>query len=139
IERALLCAPTEWRPRLAQHAEDQGYALLSEVGVTLKGRAVLREVEVEVGPPMRFPSKLVLPLRWAATGGQGLFPTLDADLEVGALGPERTDVSMRASYVPPFGLPGRVLDRILLHRVAEATVKDFVDHVAELLLDRESV
>ena len=37
---------------------------------------------------------------------------------------------MSARYVPPFGAVGRALDRALLSRVAEATVKDFLDRVA---------
>jgi hypothetical protein len=35
------------------------------------------------------------------------------------------------------GAFGRMLDRALLHRVAEATVKDFLDGIAERLASRE--
>ena len=31
---------------------------------------------------------------------------------------------------PPFGVVGRGIDEVLLHRVAEATAKDFVEAVA---------
>ena len=50
--------------------------------------------------------------------------------------PTRTQLAMTARYTPPFGLLGRVADRGLLHRVAEATVKDFVDRVGEALQGR---
>ena len=60
-----------------------------------------------------------------------MFPQLDADIEVAALGAHRTQLSISARYRPPMGTVGRVLDRAMLHRVAEATIKDFLDGVAE--------
>jgi hypothetical protein len=80
------------------------------------------------------PSRTILPLRWRAAGGQGRFPALDADLEVAPLGASATQLSISARYVPPMGAVGRAMDRALLHRVAEATVKDFLDRVADALL-----
>jgi uncharacterized membrane protein len=55
---------------------------------------------------------------------------------VAALGPSRTQVSISARYRPPGGAVGRALDRTLLHRVAEATLKDFLDRVGEALQTR---
>ena len=37
---------------------------------------------------------------------------------------------MSARYVPPLGA-GQVIDRAILYRVAEATLKDFLDRVGE--------
>jgi hypothetical protein len=62
-----------------------------------------------------------------------LIPSLEADIELGELGPGRTQLSISARYTPPLGPLGHALDRALLHRVAEATVKDFLDRVAERL------
>ena len=45
---------------------------------------------------------------------------------------------MDARYRPPLALVGRALDRALLHRVAEATIKDFVDRVAERIVARRA-
>jgi len=75
---------------------------------------------------------------WRATGAERLFPHLEADLEVAALGPSRTQLSISARYRPPMGAMGRALDRALLHRVAEATIKDFLDGVGERLVRRRS-
>ena len=41
---------------------------------------------------------------------------------------------MSARYVPPLGVMGRALDRAVLSRVAEATLKDFLDRVADRLV-----
>jgi uncharacterized membrane protein len=45
------------------------------------------------------------------------------------LGEDRTQLAISASYRPPLGLLGRTADRVLLHRVAEATIKDFLDRI----------
>jgi hypothetical protein len=90
-------------------------------------------VEISVGEPYSSSTKTSLPLSWTATGAGSLFPLLDADVDVAGLGLERTQLSISARYQPPLGPVGRALDRAVMHRVAEATVKDFLDHVAEAL------
>jgi hypothetical protein len=42
---------------------------------------------------------------------------------------------MSARYAPPFGAIGRAIDRAVLSRVAEATLKDFLDGVAETIME----
>jgi hypothetical protein len=39
-----------------------------------------------------------------------------------------------ARYQPPLGLLGSAADRALLHRVAEATIRDFVQRLAQAIL-----
>jgi hypothetical protein len=56
---------------------------------------------------------------------------MDADLEVAPLGDGLTQLAISARYEPPLGALGRAIDRAVLHRVAEATIKDFLDRVAE--------
>ena len=106
--------------------------LLAEIGLGERARLTHR-VMVELGEPMRFPSRTVVPLRWRPTTGSRLLPALDADVEVAPLTPESTQLSMSARYVPPWGALGSAVDRALLHRVAEATVKDFLDRVGVTL------
>jgi len=135
-EAALLEEPAEWVPGLLRDAEDRGQRLLAEVGFALETRRVEKEVEISVGSPYRIPSKTLLPMTWKATGAERMFPQLDADIEVAALGANRTQLSISARYRPPMGVIGRALDRALLHRVAEATIKDFLDRVGESIQDR---
>lgn len=132
VEAALLRSPESWVPGLARDANHHGDALLAEVGFGDDVR-VARKVEIEFRDPVRMPSKTVIPLHWGAAGATGLFPALDADLEIAPLGPARTQLAMSARYVPPLGAIGRAIDRAVLFRVAEATLKDFLDHVAEAL------
>jgi hypothetical protein len=77
----------------------------------------------------------VVPLTWRATGSQGIFPVLSADLEVAALSPQITHLTLRGSYEPPLGAVGQRLDRLLMHRVAEATIRSFMRRLAESLAD----
>lgn len=135
IERALLHDPAAWLPGLAGEANFHGDALLAEVGFGDQIR-VARTVAIDVGEPVSMSGKTVLPLRWSPVGPDGLFPALDADLEIAPLGSHRSQLAMSARYVPPLGAVGRVVDRAVLFRVAEATLKDFLDRVrASLVAD----
>jgi hypothetical protein len=136
VERALTEDPNGWVTGLAREANHHGDSLLAKVGFGEDVR-IARTVAIEFGPIVRMPSKTVLPIRWTAVGVAGLFPALDADLEVAPLG-HRTQLAMSARYVPPLGAVGRAIDRALLFRVAEATIKDFLDRVAETLKERAS-
>jgi hypothetical protein len=136
VEEALLHSPGDWVPGLAQDAGARGELLLGEVGFGPPRRRVEKRVQITLGSPFRLASKTVLPMTWHATGVETLFPSLEADLEVAALGASRTQLSVSARYRPPLGPVGRVIDRALLHRVAEATIKDFLDRTGEILLSR---
>ncbi len=140
VERRLLEDPEQWVPGLALDAEARGSRLLVEVGFPMDdAHRVDKTVEIRIGESYRIPaSKTVLPLTWKATPATVLFPALEADLEIAALGAKRTQLSISARYRPPLGALGRALDKALLHRVAEATVKDFVDGVGERLSQRET-
>jgi hypothetical protein len=131
VEPALTSAPGEWVPGLAQDAGDRAERLLTEVGFAVADGRINKEVEIGFDPPFRLTQKTLLPMWWRATAPEQLFPALEADIEIAALGPNRTQLAMSARYHPPMGAVGRVLDRTLLHRVAEATVKDFLDRVGE--------
>ena len=130
-EASLLEGPDVWVPGLLRDAEGRGHALLAEVGFAVDARRIDREVEIALGTPYRSGSTTRVPITWHAATKERLFPQLDADLEIAGLGPGKSQLSMDARYRPPLALIGRALDRTLLHRVAEATIKDFVDRVAE--------
>jgi hypothetical protein len=134
VEAALVAAPAGWLSALAGEADQRGGSLLAEVGVGPFGPRLGRRVAVSVGPPLRYPSKTLLPFTWRPAGGSGLLPDLEGDIELGSLGSGKTQLAVSGRYRPPLGSLGRAADRVLLHRVAEATVKDFLDRVAEALV-----
>jgi hypothetical protein len=133
VEAELLESPSSWSAAPARDAEARGEDLLADVGFGPPSIRVAKRVELQFGEPVRFPSKTILPMSWKPAGLESLLPRLEADIELGELGPERTQLSISARYTPPLGSLGRVLDRALLHRVAEATVKDFLDRAGQTL------
>ena len=132
-EAVLTAGSVAWLPGLVEAANERGDRLLAEVGFGDDVR-IARRVAVELGPSVHMATKTVVPLHWQAAEGPGLFPSVDADLEVAPLGPGATQLAISARYVPPLGRLGRVIDRALLHRVAEATLKDFLDGVGEAVV-----
>lgn len=132
VEQMMCDSPASWIPSLAHEANARGERLLAEVGLGDRIR-LTRRVVVDLGEPMLFPPRMVIPLRWRPATAGGLLPALDADLEVAPLAPENTQLSMSARYVPPLGALGSAVDRALLHRIAEGTVKDFLDRVGAAL------
>lgn len=128
VERALF----ELLDRLeswARHAYDHGETLRARISV---GAPVLaKTVRVETAQPVRGDKQSTLPLTWEATGTPGLFPRADADLVLAALGSDVTQIAFRGTYRPPLGVIGRALDRTLLHHLAEASVKQLLEDVAD--------
>lgn len=87
----------------------------------------------DIGQPETSSAGYTYPLRWRATGAEGLFPLLKAELNLADMGGVVL-LSLRGFYDPPMGSLGRLVDRALLSRVADATVKSWVDQVAEGIL-----
>jgi len=123
----------------AVEAIDHGHTVLAQVGFPMAGRRLDKQVEIELGDPVETPSRTWLPLTWKPTGAEGLFPSLEGELEAAPLGKDLTQIGLSARYKPPFGVLGTTLDRMFLHRVAEATVQDFVQRVADAVEDRSAV
>ncbi len=117
--------------RFADAAYREGEQLRDKIGLGKDRQVVAKTVQLMVGTPLRAASQTTIPFAWEATGTPGLFPRLDADLVVAGVGPELCQLALRGSYAPPLGTLGRALDRAVLHRVAEASVKSFVDRIAE--------
>ena len=133
LEKALLSAPESLIPSIASFADDRGRHLLAEVGFPVDGHRVCKNVEIEVGRPVASGGKTWIPMAWRATGPSNLFPILDAELEFASLGTQLTQLSLSGRYQPPLGLVGRAVDKSLLSRVAEATIKDFLDRLARAI------
>ena len=115
----------------------EGEELRAKVGPSVGGHA--KEVRLVIGVAEIHRTGLVYPISWTATGAQALFPKLTGELVLSHVGPEQTELSLEANYQPPMGPLGRVVDRVVLGRFAESTVKNWVDQLAEALISEGSV
>lgn len=137
IERRLLRLLSSLDP-MAAAAYREGEALRAQMRSGGPARpAVAKTVRFTVGRPLRGDAETEIPITWRATGTPGLFPAMEAGIIVAALGPELTQLALRGSYDPPLGAMGKTLDRAVLHRIAEACVKNFVDRIARAI-EREA-
>lgn len=119
----------EW----ADVAYRDGERLHARVG---PGGALAKEIKLELGLAEIHAYGLVYPVRWTATGASLLFPDLEADLVLSKLGTDETRLQLKGTYDPPLGVLGKLADRTVFHRVAESTVKDWMDRLTAAL-DRQ--
>jgi hypothetical protein len=140
VEQTLVDAAPGWLASLSTAAQERGEGLASRVGVgpgaepgvAPEARSV-RQVVLALGPPVHLPTMTWLPLRWEPLGLDGLLPRLDATIELGPLGRDRTQLAISAQFEPPPG-PSQGFDRGMAQRVAEATLKDFLDQLGHAIV-----
>ena len=128
-----------WLAPLASAAAGEGEALRLRVGPLEALPMLGKSVTVRVGQSISRSDVTVVPLTWQATSAPGLFPVLSADLEVASLGEHMTQLTLHGRYDPPLGAVGRRMDRLLMHRIAEATVRGFLSRLADGLAGLERV
>ena len=117
----------------SEDAYDLGTACLSPVGVP----GLSKLVRIQARDLASTKGSVGLAIRWEATGpGGGLFPVLDADIRLIRAGQRATVLAMSGVYRPPLGALGQALDRAILHRVADATIRGFVAQVAARIADQ---
>jgi hypothetical protein len=113
----------------AASAVSDQQAVLVRAGVA----GISKQVAVVSLPPVRGAARTLIAIRWLATGPAGrLFPALDANLELYPVGEAATEISLTGCYQPPFGRPGAAIDRLVMSRVAEATVQQFLRELVYL-------
>jgi hypothetical protein len=115
---------------LATSAYHDGQTLQIKIGPGKDEPVLAKVVRIELGTPRDGNGETTIPMTWRAVGQSALFPRMSGDLVVSSLGRELTQLTLRGSYDPPFGAVGRAIDRIVMHRVAEASVKGFLDRLA---------
>ncbi len=118
--------PRRWFPRLG---ETSTYA----VGPRVAGLPLRKRVTVEAGEPVKAGNWTEMPLTWKASFPQKLFPVMEGRVELAPVDGLVTRLTVSGMYDPPLGRVGRQLDEALMHRVAEATVKELAESIAERL------
>ncbi len=70
-------------------------------------------------------------LHWHAESADGLFPTLQGDLELHTT--ERPELRLVGFYVPPFAVVGAAADRLVGRHLATEVIRSFVTGVCRRL------
>lgn len=127
VEEALLEGLDGWLPGLLDEAGQTATAQLqfhSDVGT------MSREVVIKAGRPVRLEGRVSVPIEWQGAVDPELFPRLRGRLKAISAGRDATELELIATYSPPGGRAGLLADRVVLHRVAESTLADFLARVA---------
>ena len=90
-------------------AVDKTAQFRSRLHVEFVGFEIGREVEIVLGKPQDRGYAVLIPIKWRAKNQAGLFPAMDADLEIASLDDKIADGSnQRAGTLPPaVGTVGR--------------------------------
>ncbi|HSJ34762.1 MAG TPA: hypothetical protein VLB85_06865 [Acidimicrobiia bacterium] len=120
---------------MGEAAYRHGEELRGRVG---PGGLLAKEVVIAIGKPFMSRRGAVLPVRWRATGAEALFPSLDGELSIESGEDGHTSLHLRATYQPPLGAVGSLMDRLVLARLARATAAHWVDRIASWLTVRSA-
>jgi hypothetical protein len=133
VREELVNSGPAWLGESMVAAYEEGEQLSLRVISSIGPIRVSKRVWAELGEPDVKPDRVTQPLRWRAAGTTGLFPAMVADLEFTPMGPAMTSISFMGRYVPPLGPLGREVDRMLLHRLAQASVRALLARVVARL------
>ena len=118
----------------SKDAYGEGIAELIRVGPLSSVPGMSKLVEVRFRDLVERDDCAGLAVRWETIGpGGGLFPALDADIKLRPAGKQTTMLALAGSYRPPLGALGTVLDVAILHRAAAATIRGFLNRVADAI------
>jgi hypothetical protein len=119
----------------SQQAYEGGLEHLVRVGPLGDIPVASKRVRVRFIEPVYRDDGMTLGVRWEATGVVGgLFPVFDGDVTLTSVDEHTTQLTLVGSYRPPLGTVGVGLDKAILSRVAEATMKALLRSVATALV-----
>lgn len=126
--------------RATKLAENRSNDLVAALSVDLAGINISKDIKIRVGEIKEetfghgeLARLTQIPLEWQAADSPGLFPAMQAELKVYPLSFGETQVELTGRYDPPMGVLGSAVDRVLGHRLAEASVHRFVKAIVDRL------
>lgn len=133
VETGLDRLPAQWLAAAANKAHARALGFMLEADPNLGADLAGTVVDLGMEPAARRGSTTIRTMAWALIGPQSARPLLEADLELGSLGHGRCQLAVAGRYyVPGIGTNRRV-DRGTAQRVGEATIKEFVDGLANIV------
>lgn len=89
-----------------------------------------KTVAVHLGQAVEANGAQVAPLIWEAAGPDGVFPRFHGEIQLSALDPARSELSVRGSYRPAPGPDGHLPGPAPRRRAAHAALRDFLLRIA---------
>jgi hypothetical protein len=137
LRPTLLDAAAPWLHLLRAAAGEDGAATRPRAAVVLVGpvRQMRHPFLICAGEPReRDDGSIAVPIRLEPAPLNRFLPTLDADLELSALDENAARLGINARYKVPLARIGLEIDKVALHRVAESSVRNFLQDLADALL-----
>lgn len=122
-----------------QAAAGRAETVAAALRVNVAGLDVGKEIRIKVGAPVESPADVGkqpstrIPIEWEAASRPGLFPLMRGELALYPITGTETQLDLGGTYVPPMGPLGGVLDAVVGHRIADASVHRFLGDVAHHL------
>lgn len=123
------------RLRAASEAAYQdGFTTVIRVGPFGDRPVASKRVRARFLDPVSRSATMTVAVRWEATGFAGtMFPVFDADIILSPADGGATRLALTGIYRPPLDRLGATLDRLILHRVATATIRALLERIASAL------
>ncbi|MEZ5426301.1 MAG: hypothetical protein R2747_08555 [Pyrinomonadaceae bacterium] len=120
-------------------AAQRAKTVASELHVNIGGIEIGADIAISVKSVEDQPKKIMMPemtcleLEWKASQMPGLFPLMKAELSIYPLTSTETQLDLLGNYEVPFGVLGSAVNAVVGHRIAEASVHQFIKDVAVYL------
>ena len=115
-----------WMGVLAATAWRSDLETWIEAGVDVADLEAPAALPVYLGPARFRTDAAIVPIRWPA-GRARYVAGIDADLEIVACGPGRTDIQLLGRYELPEGINRWTTEASLAHRIAVTAVRRFLE------------
>ena len=101
-----------------------------DLGIDLgRGASVHQQATVRLGEARSTATTLLLPMRWQATGREGVLPSFEGELEASKAA-AGTELRLAGTYTVPLGVVGRFGDGVIGRRLARQSLGALVERLA---------
>ncbi|MGH9172037.1 MAG: hypothetical protein ACRD0Z_14405 [Acidimicrobiales bacterium] len=143
VAHVMLHSPDEWLSQLGEdpprnheslRRHDDSYVLVMDVGPSC--RLASLPVHLTVDRARSSDDCVITPVAWTSDIWSPLLPDLEGDLLLTALDEDgaASRLGLHGRYAVPLAEVGRAVDKLAMHRVAEATIRRFLREASDALL-----
>lgn len=136
VYKAFKCRDSEILQSATTNAADRTQQDALRLHTSIAGISVHRDVIVEIESRKEIigesQPRMAIDFSWRASHAASLFPTMNARLSILPVG-DHAQLDFRGDYEAPGGVVGQAIDAIIGERIAESSVRNFVDEIVNRL------